>query len=253
MRPLLPPPSTAAWRVRPRTWSEEQGTAEHGAALRRAPSTLAVLGLVLLCSGLACLGWLGYQLVGTDVVAAQSYRSEARTLRTQWSEDPAPAPGPGPRTATGSETGSLSPANALLRIPKLGSDYEVPVLEGTGSRVLARGVGHYAGTADAGQIGNFSVAGHRITHGQPFARLLSLDAGDRVVIETRDATYTYVLDTSARDLTVEETAGWVLDPVPGRPGAAPDVARITLTTCQDLFHSPDRSVAFGHLEHTQPR
>ncbi|MGW5191904.1 hypothetical protein ACWEOO_21860 [Kribbella sp. NPDC004138] len=22
---------------------------------------------------------------------------------------------------------------------------------------------------------------------------------------------------------------------------------ITLTTCQDLFHSPDRSVAFGHL------
>ena len=29
-----------------------------------------------------------------------------------------------------------------------------------------------------------------------------------------------------------------------------DEALITLTTCQDLFHSPDRSVGFGHLAGT---
>ena len=38
----------------------------------------------------------------------------------------------------------------------------------------------------------------------------------------------------------------MLDPVPGKP-QTPTHSIITLTTCQDLFHSPDRSVAFGHL------
>ena len=46
----------------------------------------------------------------------------------------------------------------------------------------------------------------------------------------------------------EEDATWVLDPVPGQPDASPTEARITLTTCQDLFHSPDRSIGFGHLQ-----
>jgi sortase A len=50
-----------------------------------------------------------------------------------------------------------------------------------------------------------------------------------------------------QSLTVADTADWVLDPVPGRPAAEPTRALITVTTCQDLFHSPDRSVGFGHL------
>ena len=31
------------------------------------------------------------------------------------------------------------------------------------------------------------------------------------------------------------------------PQETPTKSIITLTTCQDLFGSPDRSVAFGHL------
>ena len=140
---------------------------------------------------------------------------------------------------------------ALLRIPAFGADYEVPVLEGTDLDVLDEGIGHYPGTAAAGEVGNFAVAGHRVTHGQPFHRLLELGKGDQVVVETRTAVYTYVLDEPPRNLTVADTAGWVLDPVPGRPAAQPTRALITLTTCQDLFRSPDRSVGFGHLESTK--
>ena len=102
-----------------------------------------------------------------------------------------------------------------------------------------------------GQIGNFAIAGHRVTHGQPFSRLLELDKGDQIVVETRSAIYTYVLDTAPRDLTVEDTATWVIDPVPGKPDATPTQPLITLTTCQDLFHSPDRSIGFGHLQNTK--
>ena len=63
-----------------------------------------------------------------------------------------------------------------------------------------------------------------------------------MIVETRDAIYTYVIDDPPRDLTVPDTATWVLDPVPGEPEAKPTQALLTLTTCQDLFRSPDRSV-----------
>ena len=72
-----------------------------------------------------------------------------------------------------------------------------------------------------------------------------------MIVETRDAVYTYVIDDPPRDLTVPDTATWVLDPVPGKPEAKPTQALLTLTTCQDLFRSPDRSVGFGHLTSTK--
>lgn len=239
--------------TQPRT--SERDAPEGAVRGRRRRSPLTVVGVVLLVAGLACLSWLGYQYVGTDVVAKRSFDQEERTLRSEWS-----SPSAGPATGAPSDP-ARSPAQddvpgsaiALLRVPRFGADFVVPVVAGTTTAALARGVGHYAGTAGPGAVGNFAIAGHRITHGQPFARLLTLEKGDRVVVETSSAVYTYVMDTAPRDLTVTDTAGWVLDPVPGQPEARPTQALITLTTCQDLFHSPDRSVGFGHLDSTQPR
>jgi sortase A len=233
-----------------RTETQDQGAEArpHRSVRRAAP--LTVVGVVLMAVGLACLGWVGYQLVGTDLVAQRSYDRETQGLRTQWSSEPAVAPGttdgdgPVARKVPGS-------ALALLRIPRFGGDFEVPVVAGTALADLAHGVGHYDETAGPGEVGNFAVAGHRITHGQPFAQLLTLRKGDEVVVETREAVFTYVMDTSPRDLTVKDDASWVLDPVPDRSSTTPTRALITLTTCQDLFHSPDRSVGFGHLESTQ--
>ena len=142
-------------------------------------------------------------------------------------------------------------AIALLRIPAFGDDYEIPILNGTDLSILSKGVGHYSSTAAPGQIGNFAIAGHRVTHGQPFAKLLTLKKGDAVIVETREAIYTYVLDDSPRRLTVKDSETWVLDPVPGEPDAKPTEALITLTTCQDLIRSADRSVGFGRLESTE--
>ena len=50
-----------------------------------------------------------------------------------------------------------------------------------------------------------------------------------------------------------DTDTWVLDPVPGEPESKPTKALLTLTTCQDLFRSPDRSVGFGHLASTKTK
>lgn len=219
-----------------------------GGSRRRKPSPLLVIGLCLVLVGLVGLGWVGYQYVGTNVVAGQQFASEKERLRSEW-ERPQGTPTPGEVDPPG----TVVPGNAvaLLRIPRFGADYEVPLVQGTTQEVLARGVGIYDNAAAPGAIGNFSIAGHRVTHGEPFRRLLELRAGDTVIVETRTEILTYVLDTAPADLTVDESAGWVLDPVPGKPAEKPTRALLTLTTCQDLFHSPDRSVAFGHLESRQ--
>jgi sortase A len=141
---------------------------------------------------------------------------------------------------------------ALLRIPALGDDYEVPIVEGVSSDDLSRGVGHYPRTALPGDVGNFAVAGHRVTHGEPFRDLPKLVPGDIIEVETSEAIYTYAFDNDPGDLVVQPDDTWVLDPVP--PGtlydegeAGPSQAIVTLTTCGKLIHTSDRIVAFGHL------
>ena len=213
---------------------------------RRRISPLTLLGIGLLVAGLTCLGWVAYQYFGTNLVSEHAFDTETHQLRDQWNKDSKSDP-------DGKKQASAIPGDAiaLLRIPAFGSDFEVPILNGTELSILAKGVGHYSSTAAPGQIGNFALAGHRVTHGQPFARLLDLKRGDQIIVETRQAVYTYVLDDSPRSLTVRDTDTWVIDPVPGHPGAKPTQPLITLTTCQDLFRSADRSVGFGHLVSTQ--
>jgi sortase A len=195
------------------------------------------LGIVLLVAGLGLLGWVGWQYFGTGITSNEKMGEAENALREQWTK-PVPAETAAPTTGT---------PIVLLRIPKFGKDWEKPVLEGVGKDDLARGIGHYPQTQLPGRPGNFAIAGHRVTHGSPFRKLLELRKGDQVIVETGDAVYTYELDGSPRDLTVKPADNWVLEPVPGKPQETPTKSIITLTTCQDLFRSPDRSVAFGHL------
>jgi sortase A len=145
---------------------------------------------------------------------------------------------------------------ALIRIPKFGKKYVIPLLEGTDkATVLDKGAfGHFTDTAQAGQVGNFAIAGHRVTHGEPLRHMPDLRPGDKVIVETRKFTYTYVLDTNPNKLIISFTGTWVLDPLPHNPqpgGVEPKQVKgqklITLTTCSEIFHTDNRMIAFGHL------
>ena len=114
--------------------------------------------------------------------------------------------------------------------------------------------------ADPGQVGNYALAGHRVTHGEPLRRMPDLRPGDKVVVETRDATFTYVLDTDPNKLVIPFTGVWVLDALPRNPqagGVQPAQRKgqrlITLTTCSELFHTDNRMIAFGHLVSRSPK
>lgn len=232
---------------------------------RRWSELFTGLVLVLLLFGVGCLGYAGYQIWGTNVIAHRTYDQERTAIKKSWnggSEKGSDATSGGrsakPRSGSASSRGTTAantttgdpqvPGGAigLISIPAIGVD-QVPILQGVGPDVLARGVGHYPGSAAPGGVGNFAVAGHRITHGQPFANLLQMNVGDKIIVETRTEIFTYQLRVAPRNLTVEDTANWVVDPVPGHPRQQATQRLITLTTCQDLFHSPDRSVGFGQL------
>ena len=212
------------------------------------------LGLVLVLTGLSLLGYVAWQFYGTNIVAQQNQKRVIEDLHQQWRAE-GPAEGAPERADFRPGKGS-----ALIRIPRFGDDYVVPVLEGIGDQELSSGYGHFPRTADPGQKGNYALAAHRVTHGEPLREMPKLRPGDEVVVETRDAVYTYALDTDPNDLVVTFADIWVIDPLPTNPdgfGVQPVQVRgqrlITLTTCAELFHSDTRMIAFGHLVDTEKK
>ncbi len=149
-----------------------------------------------------------------------------------------------------------SQAYAVLTVPRLG--LRVPVAEGVSKAdVLNKGyVGHYPGTAQPGRAGNFALAGHRNTHGEPFRYLPRLRRGDAIEVEARTATYTYGVDRILPRTSPVDAA--VVRPVPRslvRPGYGYDQPGyyITLTTCTPEFTSRYRLVVWGKLVSMRPR
>ncbi len=135
----------------------------------------------------------------------------------------------------------------------------MPVFEGTSDDVLSKGFGHFSQTAGPGQRGNYAVAAHRITHGEPLRDMPELVPGDEVVVETQESTYTYELETDPNDLVIPFTDTWVLEDRPrnpdggAEPSSEPGSRLLTLTTCAELTHTDDRMVAFARLVDVHPR
>lgn len=144
----------------------------------------------------------------------------------------------------------LGRAVALLSIPRLGPGYRYAIVEGVGADQLRKGPGHYPGSALPGQIGNFVVSGHRTTYAAPFNRLDELERGDEIVVDAREARYTYRV--TSQDV-VEPDEVDVLAPVPGKPDIRPIRAYITLSTCHPEFSAAQRLIVYGVLKETQLR
>jgi sortase A len=139
---------------------------------------------------------------------------------------------------------------AMVYIPRLRSKtWATPVINGVDDASLAKGVGYYPGTAAPGEIGNFALAGHRATNGEPLRDIDQLRAGDLVIVRTREAWFTYSLD---RDQIVSPQDVWVIDPVPFRNEGQLLGRRITLTTCHPRWSSEQRWVWWGSLVEVRP-
>ena len=204
---------------------------------------VGVFGELLITAGVVVLLFVVYQLVWTNFQADRVAQQKVDTLEHTW-ETITPQD---PEFDLPLKSGE---AFALLHIPRLGDNYRVPIVQGVSLDALASGVGHYPETAMPGEVGNFSVAGHRATNGEPFAYLDQLQKGDPVIVETSTTWYTYqVTDESI----VQPTQVDVILPVPGQPGVEPTKRLMTLTTCNPRWASYERLIFHAKLIDELPK
>ena len=211
-------------------------------------------GGLLIVTGLGLLGYVAWQYYGTTWISQRTQDRIVAEVRERWTLEEADAEAEAEAEAEPAVEFPEGDVTALIRIPRFGDDYVVPVLEGTSDEVLAAGYGHFEDTADPGEIGNYALAGHRVTHGEPLRDMPLLEPGDEVIVETRQATYTYELTTGGDDLEIPFTETWVINPLPTNPDAGePQPAQeegprlITHTTSAEIFRTDNRLIAFGVL------
>ncbi|MFI6004570.1 class E sortase [Streptomyces sp. NPDC051366] len=223
--------------------------------------------------GVVVLLLVVHQVWWTNRQALAAAHEQVRDLEKEWAlpsdpdPDPSTAPVPSaspPVSASGPPGASAAPAPpagaklppaqesayGVLRIPRLG--VVVPIAQGVDKRaVLDKGyAGHYPGTAQPGAEGNFALAGHRNTHGEPFRYINRLRAGDELIVDVRAQRYTYVVGKVLGETGERDTG--VIAPVPRstvRPeyGYSEPGAYITLTTCTPEYTSKYRLVVWGTL------
>ncbi|MFJ6696630.1 class E sortase [Streptomyces sp. NPDC091272] len=195
-----------------------------------------------------------YVLLWTGVQASGASDGQIDALRDEWAHRP-PAAAPAAPAPTGSPEAAAPPYRegkpfAVMYVPRFGKKWDWPVLEGTATGTLKKGLGHYAGTARLGESGNFSVAGHRRTYGDPFKDFPRLRPGDAVVLNDGTTWFTYRIHRKPY-LTVPSDIG-VVDPVPRKAGFDGPGRYLTLTTCDPEWGSSHRLVAWAHLDATRP-
>lgn len=247
--------------------SESEALATGGRAARRKAAKAAakaakqtgtavsnVIGELFITTGVLLMLFVVYQLWWTNVQAKAHADGQANSLQEQWDEGGGGEEQEGNPPAGEFEAGQ---GFAILYMPTL--DVRVPIAQSVDERsVLDKGmVGHYTEedrlptAMPWDEEGNFGLAGHRNTHGEPFRYINRLDPGDPIIVETEQTFYTYEMTSRLDSTSPSNTA--VLDAIPEQGGFTEPGRYITLTTCTPEFTSTYRLIVWGELAEERPR
>ncbi|MEV4654641.1 class E sortase [Micromonospora sp. NPDC049301] len=208
---------------------------------------IRVTGEVLITFGLVVLLFAGYEVWGKSAIVDAHQNDLSQQLAQAWgpTDDPTVTPSAAAPSAKPSPPVRGKPI-AGLYIPKLDKNWVV--VEGVTQADIRYAPGHYPTSALPGQVGNFSVAGHR--NRATFWRLDELDDGDAIVVEGKTDWYVYRVSQSR---IVRPTQVEVVAPVPGEPDKRPTKRMLTLTTCNPKFDNYQRLIIHAELDRTQPK
>jgi len=215
-----------------------------------------ILGWTLVWSGLFGIGFVGWQVLGTDVANGRVQAAAGIQLEQSFVETRQDLPEVEEVSVSPVEEVSVADAAperrgevveyyaedqpeedtqfAFLSIPSI--DLEAVVFEGVTVETLRKGPGHMPWTPLPGQAGNAVISGHRTTYGRPFFNLDQLEPGDRIEIETAIGVHVYVVRDS---FVVKPTDVWVTDDREG--------SWLTMTTCNPKFSARERLIITAEL------
>jgi sortase A len=265
-------------------------------------------GQVLITVGAVLLLFVVYEVYVTDLLGGRKQDQAKAEMEQRWANAPALSSIPSTSTSTptapdvtssSSDASDPAPAPRVRRyatvqgegfakifIPAFGADYGFAIVEGTSTEDLYGSPGHYDDTQYPGELGNFAVAGHRVSKGSPFNGLGTLNSCDAIVIETQDDWFVYRVlpledeaaswaptrpecagvaplsgnyaGVAGREITSPSDYPQVL-PVP-HVGAGGEEALqsaterlITLTTCHPQFSDRERMIIHGVLTKSYPK
>lgn len=217
--------------------------------LRGVGQTLITLGVVVLL-------FIVYEAFITGIFNAREQDRLNDRLHDQWAQEA------DPNQEVNFADVQVGDAFAVMRVPAFGPDYAQVIVQGTTNEALEKGPGHYEGTAGPGEVGNFSIAGHRVGKGSPFLNVDKLEPGDAIVFETQANWYVYRVIGNAEtgdftDPAYGDIQGQfittpshyqVISPVPDQEGAEPTQKLVTLTTCHPKFSAAERLIIHGYLD-----
>jgi sortase A len=197
-------------------------------------------GWTLIAAGVVVLLYVVYLLFYTNLTTERAQND----LRDAWDSRIASVGIGGDET----EAIELGDAFAVIWFERPGSDEPIVhdgplyVVHGVTLDLLKLGPGHYPHSAAPGEEGNFSIAGHRTTHGAPFFHLDELEPGDHIHVVGRDGRrWRY---TVRETMIVSPQDVWVVEEDP----LGDTFPLLTLTTCHPRFSAAQRYVVFAGLD-----
>ena len=184
-----------------------------------------IIGVLLILIGVGIIGTVAYK----KIVTSQKQNELLEAFESQLAE--------GDNENTEEEV-NLDSINgytpiAIMEIPSI--KLKQPVVEGITEDVIKYFLGKFPESTMPGEVGNFAVAGHRVSDfTDAFINLYKVKPGDNVIVTTKDGKYTYEVEES---LMVEPEQVEVVENA--------DYEKITLITC--TIGSKRRVIVTGKL------
>ena len=184
-----------------------------------------IIGVLLILIGVGIIGTVAYK----KIVTSQKQNELLEAFESQLAE--------GDNENTEEEV-NLDSINgytpiAIMEIPSI--KLKQPVVEGITEDVIKYFLGKFPESTMPGEVGNFAVAGHRVSDfTDAFTNLYKVKPGDNVIVTTKDGKYTYEVEES---FIVEPEQVEVLENA--------DYEKITLITC--TIGSKRRVIVTGKL------
>lgn len=182
-----------------------------------------IIGVLLIIIGVGIIGTVAYK----KIVTSQKQNELLDIFENQIAE------GNGENEEVNLEAINGHTPIAIMEIPSI--KLKQPIVDGVTDDVIKYFLGRFPESSMPGEVGNFAVAGHRVSDfTDAFINLYKVKPGDKVIVRTMKGKYTYEVDES---FIVEPEQVEVLENA--------DYEKMTLITC--TIGSKRRVVVTGKL------